>query len=331
MTERRDLDLLVFELARSHERALARNAEQLAASERRFLDALEQQAALSRAQGRRPTWGLSSRGLALAVGGAALVVAAVVGFGLGVLPFELRRAPTSASFEVLPEPAIPRASTRAAHAAMPPRSDPCTRSMRAAGTDPLIDDFEDGDGLISPREGRSGAWALYKDNEPAGGLPSLTPVRRSPATARNRKALHATGGELRDWGASVQFDLRPSCYDASAYAGIAFSARGPGRVYLAVREMRVVPVAWGGTCTEGCYNVHQKKIDLTATWQSFTVPWSELRQRGYETAPLDPTHIHDIAFMVQAADTPFDLWIDDVSFVPRHVPSPSSQAGGTMP
>jgi hypothetical protein len=315
MTEPRDLARFVSELARSHHQALERSAGELEASERRFLDALEQEkeAKPPSAQGCR-SWFGAHRKTTVALGMAA-GAAVLVGIGWGVAPVRGGNGGPSAHVEILPERAVPASPARSVSSTAPVKSDPCADPIHASGAEPLIDDFEDGNSLIGPRDGRGGAWMMFKDNEPAGGLPLLTPVSRSPATARNRRALHVTSGELRDWGASIQFDFHPSCYDASAYGGIGFSAKGPGRLYLAVREMGTVPEKWGGSCTEGCYEAHQKKIDLTAAWRSYAVPWSELRRRGYHAPALDATRIHDVAFMVAAADTPFDLWIDDVSFL----------------
>jgi hypothetical protein len=330
MTERRDLDRLVSELARWHEQGLERSTQEVAASERRFLDALEREARLSRPEAGR-SWGIALGRLTF-VGQAAAAAAIAVGVGVGVARLGVRKGPASPNLDILPEAAVTTSSARGATSTAPVTGDPCAHPIRAAGTDPMIDDFEDGDSLVSRREGRYGAWMLFKDGDPAGGLPLLAPVRRVPPTARNRKALHATGGELRDWGATLQLDFRPACYDASAYGGIAFSAQGPGRLYVGVREVRVVPTQWGGTCAEHCYDAHQKKVDLGTTWHHYRVPWSELHQLGYQSPPLDPTRIHDLAFLVQPADTPFDLWIDDVSFLAQ--PSPTdmrSEVGDSRP
>ncbi len=196
-------------------------------------------------------------------------------------------------------------------------ADPCVAHIRAGGSQPLIDDFEDGNPLIGSFESRVGLWDLYKDSDSPGTNMPLTPTIRPRPTRGNRYALHAVGGELRDWGATVQLAFQPSCYDASVYGGISFSAKGPGRVYAGVHEVRVVPVEWGGTCTHDCYDTHQRKVDLGARWQNYSLKWSDLRQRGYDTPPLDPKRIHSIAFLIQPGDTPFDIWIDDVKFIAR--------------
>ncbi len=183
--------------------------------------------------GRPLTW--------LAGSAAALSLVIFVGWSL------VRRAPLKV--EIAPEPLRESARIVPAPAgsgsASPVVVDPCVNHVRATGAQPLIDDFEDGNPLIGSFENRVGLWGLYKDTDPLGANMPLTPTLRPQPTPGNRFALHAVGGEFRDWGAIVQFDFQPSCYDASVYGGIAFSAKGPGRVYVGIQEVRVVPVQWG--------------------------------------------------------------------------------------
>ena len=196
--------------------------------------------------------------------------------------------------------------------------DPCARRLHAVGKTPLIDDFEDANPLIVSEEGRVALWALYQDNEAPGAASALAPTLRPQPTRANRYALHVKGGELRAWGAALQISFTPSCYDASVYAGISFSAKGPGRIYAGVREVRTVPVEYGGTCMKDCYDSHQKKVNLSSAWGTYSIEWGEMHQRGYDTPPLDSTRINSLSFLIQPGDTPFDLWIDDVKFIPAH-------------
>jgi hypothetical protein len=189
--------------------------------------------------------------------------------------------------------------------------------VRAAGKEPLLDDFEDHNPLIASLENRVGLWALFKDSDGPGTFNTITPSLLPKQTHRNRYALHVVGGEMLNWGATIQFTFQPACYDVSAYSGVSFSAKGPGRVFVGMREISVVPPDYGGTCKTDCYNTHQKKIDLARNWSSHVVSWNEMRQRGYGAKPLDPTRVNGLSILVQASDTPFDLWIDDVKFVTR--------------
>lgn len=193
--------------------------------------------------------------------------------------------------------------------------DPCREHATAEGRSPLIDDFEDGDDAIRPLEGRSGFWRWAREIDAPGTAPALLPVPRPEATRANRLAQHVKGAELVDWGATLEFDFRPSCYDASRYAGVSFQARGPGRIYVTPREVSVIPVAEGGSCERDCYNGHQIKIDLDATFRTYQVRWSDVRQRGFGKPPLDPRRLHSLAFLIRPEDTPYDVWLDDVRFL----------------
>jgi hypothetical protein len=42
-----------------------------------------------------------------------------------------------------------------------------------------------------------------------------------------------------------------------------------------------------------------------------------VEQRGYGRPGFDPKQLHSIAFLIRPEDTPYDLWVDDVSFVKR--------------
>jgi len=198
-----------------------------------------------------------------------------------------------------------------------PIFDPCTERAAASGSAPLIDDFEDGDDAVAPLEGRAGFWRWAREIDQPGTAPALIPLPRPNATPGNRLALHVKGGQLEDWGATVEFNFRPGCYDASRYGGIGFQARGPGRIYLAPREVSVIPIAEGGTCERDCHNPHVAKIDLDAAWRVYQIRWAEVRQRGIGKPALDPQRINSLAFLIRPEDTPYDVWLDDVRFMPR--------------
>jgi len=311
---------LLTQVALLHEQAVASSNEQLDVDRVTFRQRLEAltrrkrllagRASLQTVEPAVPSWVQW-----LAVTGAGLLVL------LGVVSVQhLRHQATRA--RVVPAAAAALASNRQAPSVAssmtvnPPR-DPCNARKRARGKEPLIDDFEDGNPLIAAFEDRVGLWSLFKDSDFPGSFNTISPTLLARPTQKNRYALHAAGGELRNWGAVISFPFQPACYDASAYAGITFSARGPGRVFVGVREVSVVPVEYGGTCTKDCYNTHETKVDLSARWQSYTVLWSEMRQRGYDTKPLDSSRTSGVSFLVLAADTPYDFWIDDVKFATR--------------
>lgn len=210
-----------------------------------------------------------------------------------------------------------RPGSATASASAPPVVDPCRVRVAAPGRAPLVDDFEDGDDELSPVEQRAGFWRWARESDAPGTAPALLPVPRPDASARNRLALHAKGGQLYDWGATIEVSFRPPCYDATAYQGLALAARGPGRIYVSLREVDVIPAFEGGICQADCYNSHVAKLELGRDFRNYEVRWAELRQRGIGRPPLDPSRLHSIAIMIRPEDTPYDVWLDDVRFVPR--------------
>jgi hypothetical protein len=216
-----------------------------------------------------------------------------------------------------PESASATRQGSGTRAAAAPPADPCRTRRAAVGEAPLIDDFEDGDDAVAPLENRAGFWRWAREIDAPGTAPALLPALRPEAAAGNRLALHVKGGPLRDWGSVVEISFRPPCYDASRYAGIAFQARGPGRIYFAPREVSVIPLAEGGACELDCHNPHVKKIDLTEGWQRYEVRWAETWQRGVGKPALDPSRLNSLAFLIRPEDTPYDVWLDEVRFLER--------------
>ena len=213
--------------------------------------------------------------------------------------------------------AAPAAAAPRALQPGPPANDPCLAPAPVSGSAPSIDDFEDGDDAIQPLEGRAGFWRWAREIDAPGTAPALIPVPRPDATRVSRLAQHVKGGQLVDWGATVEFDFRPACYDASSYVGVSFQARGPGRIYFAPRERSVIPIAEGGSCEVDCYNPHVAKIELESAFRTYQVRWSDVRQRGIGKPALDTRHLHSLAFLIRAEDTPYDVWLDDVRFLQR--------------
>jgi hypothetical protein len=245
-------------------------------------------------------------------------VAAAGGFALAAVAsvWVFARGPQSAPHIAAEGP--PASATSAALAtpkATAPRPDPCRERLAAFGKTPLLDDFEDGDDALPPLEQRDGFWRWARESDAPGTAPALIPVPRVDAGSRSKLALHVKGGRLFDWGATVEVNFRPSCYDASAYAGIKLQARGPGRIYLALREVGVIPIAEGGSCEHDCHNPHVAKIELSSEWRSYEFRWADLRQRGIDTPALDPSRLHSVAFLIRPEDTPYDIWVDEIRFL----------------
>jgi len=220
------------------------------------------------------------------------------------------------------ERVVPMPQPSAVSSASVLREDPCAHPVKAEGTAPMIDDLEDRNSRILLQDGRDGFWSSFNDGtgtqQPASGAPwhpTLIPGGRGSS----RYAMHTKGGVFTGWGVSSVVSLvENGCYDASAYAGVSFYARGPGRVKVFVQMSETVPVEHGGSCEHNCFDSHIKAVELGRRWQRYTVVWHELSQQGFgPPVTFDPKRLKAIVFGFGPEDTPFDYWIDDLSFVSR--------------
>ncbi len=261
------------------------------------------------------------RRLAWGAGVVALAAAAAVTLSMRT------HAPPALSIEPLPT-----LSTSAKRAPVEQRATvpdnplaPCSPVTIAPGQAPLIDDFEDGDARVLRLEKRAGTWVTFNDGTatqtPKAGA-SFAADRIPGGRGASRFGLHTKGGKFTKWGAVLAAELSPRrCYDASAYAGIEFWARGHGRFRVAVEMTQVVAEEYGGSCVENCFDMHLTERALDKDWQHYQIRWQELGQRGTgPELPFDPRSLLAVQFAVTTEQTPFDFWIDDVAFLPPAIP-----------
>jgi expansin (peptidoglycan-binding protein) len=192
----------------------------------------------------------------------------------------------------------------------------------------IIDDFEDGDNVVSELEGRAGHWGAYNDGTgtqtPAAGA-ALSP--EEGGANGSALALHTSGSGFTDWGAGLQVDLNNTGsgaasrqpFDASAYTGVTFYARGSGELRVEFVTRETSESSQGGTCVEGCYDAHGSAVlALTAEWKAFTLHFEDLAQEGWGTAvDFSAASLLGLNFKAlkgATADATFDLWLDELRF-----------------
>ena len=187
----------------------------------------------------------------------------------------------------------------------------------------LIDDFESGDGSIPETDGRIGAWYAYNDETPGATqspAPGETFIPESEGRSGSGVAAHTTGGEFKTWGAGIGVDfyndgLVRGSYDASAYQGITFWARGSVPIDLKFASTTTTPVDQGGSCVAvKCDDHHGSTISLSGSWAQYSFSFAELKQQGWGApAEFDEKEVISLHFEVEQ-DTAFDFWLDDVGF-----------------
>lgn len=187
----------------------------------------------------------------------------------------------------------------------------------------VIDDFEDGDHSlpVSPAlGGRVGHWYAYSDGSGTGSL-GVNTIKRG---ASSLYGLHVTGQDFKTWGAGFGVDLNNSgsdqssklAYDATAYSGLTFWARAQSPTAVTVLLPDTETDAAGQTCSI-CEHHYYKIVQVTPSWQRFTLAFSEL---GLEPggAPVPAAFrakgMVSLQFRFALGQT-YDLYLDDVAFV----------------
>jgi hypothetical protein len=206
-------------------------------------------------------------------------------------------------------------------------------------TGDMIDDFEDGNLLLTNTNGRVGNWYGYGDSTAGAAItPQPTPImgQRGPTSLMG---MDTTGGGFTQWGCGVGVDLSNSGggqatkvpYNASfddgsghmvPYAGVTFWARSDmGTLSLTAVFPDGDTDAAGGICNTVengvCDHHYLKSVSVGTDWKRYTVLFTDLalESGGYPTpTAFDPTRLVSVQFRINPGAT-FKFWVDDVAFV----------------
>ena len=198
----------------------------------------------------------------------------------------------------------------------------------SAGAIPIsdpIDNLDDGDGRILMVGGRQGPWHSFNDSNGGNQQPPLSAAfaPESGGAMGTPYAVHTSGSGYTFAG--VGFDLnnasnaaesaQSQAYDASAYSGITFWAKGNGNLRVEFPQRSFVPTDRGGSCNGGtCWNVYGSRVAqgmLSDQWKQIAIPFSSLqREDGSTSPPFNPAELMGIAFKHEGST--FDFWIDEV-------------------
>jgi hypothetical protein len=222
------------------------------------------------------------------------------------------RAPPS----IEAEPAISQRSM------VPPRKAPNPPCVRAVGNDGLIADFEhavsehtDTAPVLHQRDGRVGRW--FHRRNTTGDMIQPEPLRivdHPEATEANRRALRIAGPPPVGWGANAGIELQ-RCYDASAYAGIEFRARGSGVIFVGFQTVASVPLEFGGNCTTKCWFTAGRYFALSDQFATHRISWQDLSspEPDYDVSK----ELLQLTFSVQSGSKPYEFYLDDLRFIPK--------------
>lgn len=196
----------------------------------------------------------------------------------------------------------------------------------------LLDDMEDGNGLVARVADRSGSWWLATD----GTSGTTTPAADQPPPPEailggrcgSQRAIRVTGQGFTSWGAvlsaGMAYSTQPEPSDLSAFTGIRFWARvgeqNTSSVRAQFQDGQTRPE--GEQCVnspgdpEECYNGFGITLSpIDTRWRMYELKFSQMTQRdfGHRAAALDPAHIYSFEFNLDP-NSVFDLWVDDLWF-----------------
>lgn len=201
----------------------------------------------------------------------------------------------------------------------------------------LIDDFDDGDSVAAFEPEREAYWFTINDGS-AGTIEPTAEFLPVPNGYRGTRSAHVTASDYSVWGAALMANISHKTelrcpYDASGFRGLRFVARGQGRVRVVVQMPGVISTEYGGTCNaqagQVCYDTHGLFVELGAEYQTFELPWSRFLQRGFGLqVPFDPKTVSALQFVMESADLPVDLWVDQVEFWDGSTPADGGTGAG---
>lgn len=199
------------------------------------------------------------------------------------------------------------------------------QNVPALAEDPMLADFEQDSVFLRPVPQRYGTWYMANDGSPDGKqVPESFAAERGGYNGSNYAAHYNVTG-FTEWGAVMGFQLRYTpedgikCpFNAEAFDGLSFMARGSGRIRVNLGTPETTPIDQEGRCQRGCWDSHGSFVFLTEEWKLHQLPWSSFAQQGWGTASrLNVKELLAVNFAVLRADQPADVWLDDVQLMIR--------------
>lgn len=253
----------------------------------------------------------------------ALACAASLCWGLGCAPHVSASAPSDASRK-------PFGGERAAFGEAPgaqsvSRSVGRCQGVPALDQDPLLADFEQDSIFLRPVPERYGVWYMANDGSPDGKQEPDQFASARGGYAGSSYAVRYKVAGFSEWGGALGFMLRYTpedgikCpFNARAFEGLSFMARGSGRVRVNLGTPETTPGEQEGRCQKSCWDSHGSYVFLTPDWREHRIPWSSFAQQGWgTTARLNLEELMTVNFAIMRADQPAEVWLDNVRFMTK--------------
>jgi len=229
---------------------------------------------------------------------------------------------SAAADQAVEPPAPPDASLPTPDVAPPPplSMPPTTACLRPPARADLVADFETSQPVTVIVPGRGGTrWTVLNatTNTVEVGVASIVERCGSQIALRFDGSTFAGDVPFVQAAFVVAGSTGSPFYDARAYRGVRLALRSPSTVTIQIQFSDRDTDPLGGVCTR-CQDNFSASLLVTAEWQTFTVLFSELRQQGTgdRFPALDLTRLSTVQIHAPQVDGAFDLWLDDVRFLP---------------
>ena len=226
---------------------------------------------------------------------------------------------------------------------------PNTMSGELDGVGSVIDDLDDEDLQISPSAGRQGSWFAYDDN--SGGERTDIEIEAAAGNGNggasgagndgdsdgdsdsdsgsDGSAACIRGKDFIQWGGGMGFSLsQPNgarqSYDASAYTGLSFRAKGSDDVEFRALVVDNYSDPTAGECS-GCNDHFRVVFTPDSNWKRYSFAWADFEQQGFgdQQPSLCPSALRAIQFQ-WPREADFELCVDDIAFTSSPSDDPSN-------
>lgn len=193
---------------------------------------------------------------------------------------------------------------------------PTTMSGDTSGPPSIIDDMEDGDDQILASRGRQGQWFAFDDK--TGGTRSEVSIQ-SVDRSGSQHAACITASGFTSWGGGFGFplaaaDANRQAYDASAYTGLTFWARGSSTAAVRVMLVDKFSNPAAGNCS-ACDDNFYFSFTPSSEWKQYTFKWKSAAQLGFgdQQPSVCPSALYTLQFQWLNNAT-VDMCLDDIAF-----------------
>ena len=193
-------------------------------------------------------------------------------------------------------------------------------AVEATGSEPMIDDLEDGDLNGIKADGRNWSWAQFDDM--TDGIQYLT-IDQEEGGPRPGNTLYIKGGGWQKTGAGVSANLVYKAsprmygyYDASVFSGIEFwiKAKDLKQLTVSIGIPETTSTNDGGICISSLPGHFEHQATISDERTHIQIPFSGFSLKsGDKEFAVNPARMKGLHFSFQTMND-YEIWLDEIAF-----------------